>query len=89
MKLIRSGPGYKSDHIFDLDGMEPYTVKRLYTELRKFSEYIVLYLPRSSDLRQIADLVDDGQKAQVIHYCARGASKALCAYLGPFGKITL
>lgn len=67
--------------------MEPYSVRQLYTELKKFSEYVVLYLPRTSDLRQIAELVDEGQKAQVIHYCTQAASRALCVYLGPFGRI--
>jgi trimethylguanosine synthase len=45
---------------------------------------MVLYLPRTSDLRQIADVVEDKKKAVVMHYCMEGASKALCAYLGPF-----
>lgn len=82
------GPKYKADEIFDLEAMQPYSLKHLYTELKRFSEYVVLYLPRTSDLRQISELVEEGQKAQVVHYCTQGASRALCVYLGPFKEIS-
>ncbi|KAL9624464.1 MAG: hypothetical protein Q9160_001427 [Pyrenula sp. 1 TL-2023] len=81
------GPKYKADEVFDLEAMQPYSLKHLYTELKKFSEYVILYLPRTSDLRQISELLEEGQKAQVVHYCTQGASRALCVYLGPFKKI--
>lgn len=83
------GPGYRNDKVFDLDTMEPYSIRKLYTELSKYSDHIVLYLPRTSDLRQIAELVEDGKKVNVIHYCTEGSSRALCVYLGPFnfGKL--
>ncbi|CCC06172.1 hypothetical protein SMAC4_00390 [Sordaria macrospora] len=41
-----------------------------------------LFLPRQSDLNQIAALVPDGApKIDVVQYCQKGASKALMAYL--------
>lgn len=41
-----------------------------------------LFLPRQSDLNQIAALVPDGApKIDVVQYCQKGASKALVAYL--------
>jgi trimethylguanosine synthase len=40
-----------------------------------------LYLPRTSDLRQIASLAPEGKKAEVVQYCMEGASKALVAYI--------
>lgn len=64
--------------------MEPYPLDKLYTEYKLFSEHMVLYLPRTSDLRQLAKVVKKGQKATVMHYCMEGASKALCMYLGDF-----
>ena len=48
---------------------------------------LVLYLPRGGDLRQLAALGkqatpgDDEAKMQVVHYCVRGASKAMCVFL--------
>ncbi|KAL9107211.1 MAG: hypothetical protein Q9227_007835 [Pyrenula ochraceoflavens] len=81
------GPEYRADTIFDLDAMQPYSLQKLYYSFKKFSDYIVMYLPRTSDLQQIAELVGKGEKAQIIHYCTDGRSKALCAYLGPFGSI--
>lgn len=45
---------------------------------------MVLYLPRTSDLRQLARLVEKGNQVIVEHYCMEAASKALCAYYGDF-----
>jgi trimethylguanosine synthase len=64
--------------------MEPYSLTKLYNEFSAFSEHMVLYLPRTADLKQLAKLVDDGDKANVMHYCMEGASKALCIFYGGF-----
>lgn len=85
---IFPGPGYRSDEVFNLNTMEPYSLDHLYREYSEFSKHIVLYLPRTSDLRQLAKLVDDGKQVIVEHYCIEGASKALCAYYGDF-KLSL
>ncbi|KAJ5978213.1 hypothetical protein N7501_001555 [Penicillium viridicatum] len=78
------GPGYRSDQVFNLKTMEPYSLQRLYDEYSVFSKHMVLYIPRTSDLKQIAKLVPDGDKATVMHYCMEGASKALCIFYGDF-----
>lgn len=64
--------------------MEPYSLKHLYQEYSLFSKYIVLYIPRTSDLRQLAKVVEDGKMISVKHYCIEGSSKAICAYYGDF-----
>ncbi|KAL2217661.1 RNA cap guanine-N2 methyltransferase-domain-containing protein [Thermoascus aurantiacus ATCC 26904] len=78
------GPGYRSDEVFSLRTMEPYSLKKLYEEFSRFTGHMVLYLPRTSDVRQLAKVVKDGKKATVMHYCMEGASKALCVYYGDF-----
>ncbi|KAL4997922.1 RNA cap guanine-N2 methyltransferase-domain-containing protein [Aspergillus recurvatus] len=78
------GPGYRSESVFDLGTMEPYSLNTLYTEFSLFTRYVILYLPRTSDLNQIAAMVQDGGPAPVMHYCMRGASKALCIFYGGF-----
>ncbi|KAJ5468260.1 RNA cap guanine-N2 methyltransferase [Penicillium sp. IBT 31633x] len=83
-ELIIIGPGYRSDQVFNLKTMEPYSLQRLYDEYSAFSKHMVLYIPRTSDLKQIAKLVPDGQKATIMHYCMEGASKALCIFYGDF-----
>lgn len=40
-----------------------------------------LFLPRTSDLRQIAKVAPPGKKIEVVQYCMEGASKALVAYI--------
>jgi len=89
------GPGYVTDEVFDLSGMEPYNLAQLH-EAYKLMDH-ALFLPRTSDLRQIARLVPDGdagtmegdgadaerkqKKIDVAQYCVQGASKALVAYI--------
>ncbi|PLB39580.1 RNA methyltransferase [Aspergillus candidus] len=78
------GPGYRSDQVFNLKTMEPYSLETLYTEFSAFSEHLVLFLPRTSDMKQLAKFVPAGRPAMVMHYCMEGASKALCVYYGGF-----
>jgi trimethylguanosine synthase len=40
-----------------------------------------LYLPRTSDIRQIAKLAPPGGNVEVVQYCMEGASKAMVAYI--------
>ena len=55
--------------------MEPYNFDKLYKSFTKYSKELVLYLPRNSDLNQIAKYVPKGQKLEVAHYAIIGASK--------------
>ena len=73
------GPGYTSDKIFDLSTMIPYSVKYIYDSCRGMD--LALYLPRTSDLRQLARLAPEGKTIEVVQYCMEGASKALVAYI--------
>ena len=76
MLIQRSvGPSYTSDEVFNLVTMQPYSLIRLYESLRSFSDELILYLPRSSDLKQIARLPRSAKKVVVMHYCMYGASK--------------
>lgn len=70
--------------MFNLRKMEPYSLPTLYDELSSFTEHMVLYLPRTSNLKQLARIVKDNQQVMVMHYCMEGASKALCIYYGGF-----
>ncbi|RFU36128.1 hypothetical protein B7463_g264, partial [Scytalidium lignicola] len=73
------GPGYSTDAIFNLNTMQPYSAKQIYNACKTMD--CALYLPRTSDLRQIARLAPKGKKIEVVQYCMEGASKALVAYI--------
>ncbi len=79
------GPGYTTDQVFDLSNMQPYSIKQIHDACRGMDS--ALYLPRTSDLRQIARLVPEGGKAEVLQYCMQGASKALVAYIPAVGAV--
>lgn len=73
------GPGYTTDPVFNLHKMEPYNLAQLHEACADMDHG--LYLPRTSDVRQIAKLMPDGKKAELMQYCVEGASKALVAYI--------
>ncbi|MCJ1356067.1 MAG: hypothetical protein MMC33_006061 [Icmadophila ericetorum] len=51
------GPGYRTDAIFNLSHMQPYNLTALIAPFRKLTKEVALYLPRTSDLRQLAKVV--------------------------------
>ena len=73
--LISAGPGYRSDTVFDLSKMQPYNLTDLLYSFQHLTEDVVLYLPRTSDIRQLAMRSNEGSKTTVMHYCMEGASK--------------
>lgn len=74
------GVSYRDQEVFDLSTMKPYNLAALHAACWQYDH--ALYLPRTSDIRQIARLVPKGWgKIDVTHYCMYGASKAMVAYL--------
>ena len=73
--LIETGTAYRSETIFDLNKMQPYPLHVLVSNFSKLTRDIVLYLPRSADLHQLAKLENNSRNLTVIHYCMDGASK--------------
>ncbi|KXH51493.1 RNA cap guanine-N2 methyltransferase [Colletotrichum simmondsii] len=73
------GPGYRTAEVFDLSKMEPYNLEDLHEACKPMDH--ALYLPRTSDLRQVAKLAPEGEKLEVVQYCMEGASKAMVAFI--------
>ncbi|KAK3300967.1 RNA cap guanine-N2 methyltransferase-domain-containing protein [Chaetomium fimeti] len=74
------GVSYRDQDVFDLSTMEPYNLETLHGACRPMEH--ALFLPRTSDLRQIAELVPEAAgKVEVVQYCMEGASKAMVAYM--------
>lgn len=59
--------------------MQPYSAKQIHDAVKGMDS--ALFLPRTSDLRQIAKLAPGEKKIEVVQYCMEGASKALVAYI--------
>ncbi|KAH8676624.1 RNA methylase family protein-like protein [Tricladium varicosporioides] len=79
------GPQYSGDKVFNLTTMEPYNLKTIHGAVNSMDS--ALYLPRSSNLNQIAALAPEGEKIEVVQYCMQGASKALVAYIPATAQI--
>ncbi|KAH6709571.1 RNA cap guanine-N2 methyltransferase-domain-containing protein [Leptodontidium sp. 2 PMI_412] len=73
------GPRYMEGDIFNLSKMQPYSIDQIYEVVKTMDS--ALYLPRGSDLRQIARLAPGEKKIEVVQYCVYGASKAMVAYI--------
>lgn len=69
------GTEYGNVDVFDLSKMEPYNLDTLYKCFSRFTRYMALFLPRNSDLNQIAQYAPKDRKMEVAHYCIKGASK--------------
>jgi hypothetical protein len=72
---LHTGPQYTDDNIFDLSTMQPYNLKHIYDRFSAYVPDFVLFLPRSSDLNQLAKYAPDDKKLEVVHYCSNGSSK--------------
>ncbi|KAI4180999.1 MAG: hypothetical protein L6R41_006885, partial [Letrouitia leprolyta] len=81
-------PGYRTDAIFDLATMQPYSLKQLLDPFQQLTENIILFLPRTSDLRQVAKATNEPRRVKIIHYCMEGASKA-CLIPGEPSSMTI
>ena len=77
-----TGPSYGSVPVFDLSKMQPYSLPALMDVFQKLTDDIILYLPRTSDLRQLSAYAEDASKMVVVHYCMNGASKVSRNYSG-------
>lgn len=64
--------------------MQPYSMKALYEPFSATATHVVLFLPRTSDLKQIAKYAGKDDKLRITHYCMYGASKALCVFFGQY-----
>lgn len=73
------GPGYRTDEVFDLYSMQPYNLGDLHNAYKRLDH--ALFLPRTSDIRQLAKLAPRDRKIDVVQYCMEGASKAMVVYL--------
>ncbi|KAF4123439.1 hypothetical protein GMORB2_6140 [Geosmithia morbida] len=78
------GVGYSTDQVFNLDTMQPYNLAQLHAACGPMDH--ALYLPRTSDLRQVAKLAPRGKKIEVVQYCMEGASKAMVTYIPGKGQ---
>ena len=73
--ILKLGPNYSHEDIFSLESMQPYTLADIFGPVAKLTEDIILYLPRTSDLNELAMYVPEKCEISVIHYCMNGHSK--------------
>lgn len=78
------GVSYAETEVFDLGAMEPYSLAEIHEACREMRH--VLFLPRNSDVRQVAGLVRGEGKVDVVQYCMFGASKGMVAYIPGEGE---
>lgn len=78
------GISYRDQPVFDLSTMQPYNLETLHAACRPLPH--ALYLPRTSDLQQIADCAPasasgtETERLEVVQYCMHRASKAMVVY---------
>ncbi|KAA8910389.1 hypothetical protein TRICI_004187 [Trichomonascus ciferrii] len=80
ISLPWGGPSYLKLEYWDL---HDHGVFKAVDHARKFSRNISLFLPKSSKLDQVAELVDNNDSADVDYMFVRGYCKGICVYIGP------
>ncbi|KAK5663398.1 hypothetical protein OQA88_3827 [Cercophora sp. LCS_1] len=78
------GVNYRDHPVFDLSTMEPYNLEHLHEACKPMEH--VLFLPRTSDIRQVAKLAPADKKIDVVQYCMEGASKAMVVHVPAQGS---
>lgn len=80
------GPAYKGKDDFDLNLLEPMPIKELLISFFKISPNVVLFLPRNSNLNQLADvtreILGSEAKCRVIYTYCDGFIKGIIALWG-------
>jgi len=98
------GPSYSSQKVFDVEKMTPHGFREVWgatmailrtqqgtkatTTIGMDARRAAFYLPRTSDLNQLARYVAElghEAKAEAIHYCCDLRSKAMCLYIDTVG----
>jgi trimethylguanosine synthase len=69
------GPGYRDDLVFNVETMQPYAASYIVERARTVTDNLALYLPRTSDLNQLASLIGDEEEMEAVHYCIGRKSK--------------
>ena len=75
------GPSYVESEIWDLGTAEP-SIFDIVQHARTITNQICLFLPRTSNLEQIANLAECGERVGVDYMFANGYCKGMCVYLG-------
>lgn len=80
------GPGYKGQDFFDLNLLQPLPIKELLISFFKISSNVVLFLPRNSNLLQLADvtreLLGPDAKCRILYTYCDGFIKGITALWG-------
>lgn len=73
------GPSYLNNEYWDL---EEHGLFDAVAKSRQFSSNICMFIPKTSKLEQIAELVSNEKFADVDYMFVKGACKGICVYLG-------
>jgi len=80
------GPGYKGKEFFDLNLLQPMPIKELLVSFFKISPNVVLFLPRNSNLEQLAqvtnELLGPEAKCRILYTYQDGFIKGIIAFWG-------
>lgn len=79
------GPQYTDSQVWSLSKCKPYSIQEIVEHTRKrWTNNIVLYLPRNSDFDEINDLVEENDDdVPVFYLSSNGREKAMIVFLGP------
>lgn len=77
----------KPANVYTLETLAPLPGKELMSLSRQLTPHVALYVPRNTDLKELGELVNDGEKAEVEEERMNGKVKALTVYFGELASL--
>ncbi|WBW72894.1 rRNA methyltransferase Tgs1 [Schizosaccharomyces osmophilus] len=74
------GPSYSGKSTYSLNDLIPYTFDILYKEAFRITPYIAAFLPKNTDIDELAQYSTDKNRIVVTNFLYEGYSKAICCY---------
>ncbi|KAI9596756.1 RNA cap guanine-N2 methyltransferase-domain-containing protein [Syncephalis fuscata] len=81
------GPNYKASTTFDIDTMMPMNGTKLFQQTRKITHNIAYFLPKNTNLDQLAALSVPGETCEVEQALLRSKMKAITVYYGDLAYV--
>lgn len=81
------GPSYSGKTVYSLNDLNPYAFDVLFKEATRISPYVAAFLPRNTDVKELAAYGSIHNKPYITNFLFEGYAKAICCYFNMKGAI--
>ncbi|EEB08735.1 RNA methyltransferase Tgs1 [Schizosaccharomyces japonicus yFS275] len=74
------GPSYSQKDAYSLSDLTPYPFEALYKQALKITPFVAAFLPKHTDLYELADYGDLTNRVHIQHFAHNGVPRTMCCY---------